>query len=68
LRQAYDYWQDQPDYYRQAHSVAEASERAGVSFLYIVIVPRAEQARRLDRPRDWCFRDLQPTRSPLAKC
>ena len=34
----------------------------------IVIVLRAKQARGLVRPRDWCFRGLQPTRSPLVKC
>ena len=40
----------------------------GFSIPNIVIVLRAKQTRGFVRPRDWCFHDLQPTRSPLVKC
>ena len=50
---------------QRGRSLANSPE---LSIPNIVIVLRAKQARGLVRPRDWCFRGLQPTRSTLVKC
>ena len=50
---------------QRSRSFAKSLE---LSIPNIVIVLRAKQTRGFVRPRDWCFRGLQPTRSPLVKC
>jgi len=75
LRQAYDYWQDQPDYYPQAIPLNGFSEEIPrewqskvVRFvklcMFLAATPGSNAPGSL---KDECFHDLQPTRMRLVK-
>jgi hypothetical protein len=72
LRQAYDYWQDQPDYYLQAmlpsgapeEAAKRAAEPGSVRFgkMNCMVLAAATGSDAPGPLKDLCFRDLQPTR------